>query len=149
APRIAHAVATLPRRLNAASHITPGNPAILSIALPRATTIRDPYFFPYDQDAIRHAVSQQPRVGLGGLSFRLAQGADHNLGGGPLSGVLTYVSAQGEHHAVEVEATPGATLPATEAAPAQGSAEIAALPAPAPAMQIDAGALFGAVVFAF
>lgn len=149
APRIAHAVATLPRRLNAASHITPGSPAILSIALPRATTIRDPYFFPYDQDAIRHAVSQQPRVGPRGLSLRLAQGNDHNLGSQPLSGVLTYATAQGERRAVEIEAAPGLTLPDTDAAPAQVSAQMAALPAPAAVAQIDAAALLGAVVFAF
>jgi thiol:disulfide interchange protein/DsbC/DsbD-like thiol-disulfide interchange protein len=149
APRIAQALASLPRRLGVEAHITPGNPAMLSIALPNATAIRDPYFFPYDQDAIRHAATEEPRVGPGGLSFRLAQGADHNLGRGPLSGVLTFVTAQGERRAVEVETTPGATLPATDAAPAQSSAPIAALPAPAAAAPIDAAALFGAVVFAF
>jgi thiol:disulfide interchange protein DsbD len=149
APRVAHALASLPRPLGAEAHITPGNPAALSIVLPNATTIGDPYFFPYDQDAIRHASPEQPRVGPGGLSFRLAQGNDHNLGGETLSGVLTYVTALGEHHAIEVDATPGATLPATDAAPAQVGGQTAALPAPAPAAQIDAAALFGAVIFAF
>jgi len=149
APRIAQALASLPRPLDAAAHVTRGNPAILCIALPDATTIRDPYFFPYEQDAIRHAASQQPRVGPGGLSFRLAQGNDHNLGSGPLGGVLTYVTAQGERRAVEVEATPGTALPATAAAPVQVSTQTAALPAAARAAQIDAAALFGAVVFAF
>jgi thiol:disulfide interchange protein DsbD len=148
APRIAQALASLPRPLGAEAHITPGNPAILSVALVNAATIRDPYFFPHGKDAIRHAAPQQPRVGSGGLSFRLAQGADHNLGSAPLSGVLAYVTARGERHAVEVEAMPGAPLPATDAAPAQVNAQTAALPSPAPAAQIDAAVFFGAVVFA-
>jgi len=149
APRIAQAIASLPQRLSVEAHITRGEPAILSIALPNAPAIRDPTFFPYDQDAIRHAAPQQPRLGPGGLSFRLAQGNDRNLGETPLTGVLTYVSAQGAPTAVEIEASPGAPLAESDVAPAQMSSSVVASSTPGQAAPIDASALFGAIVFAF
>ncbi|MBI3437368.1 MAG: thioredoxin family protein [Proteobacteria bacterium] len=121
-PRIARAVAALPRRLDAPARITRGTPAVLSIAVAGASSMRDPYFFPYSQNAIAHAASEQPRAGAQGLSFRLAQGVDRSLGDAPLLGVVTYEGVDGQSHAFEIEASPGAALPGTDASPATGVA---------------------------
>src|SRR5262249_48662075 len=102
APRIAQAIAALPQRLNASAHITRGDPAVLSIALPNAPAIRNPYFFPYSQDALRHAAPEQPRLGRQGVSFRLAPGGDRTLGTSVLTGVVAYGMADGRRAAVEV-----------------------------------------------
>jgi DsbC/DsbD-like thiol-disulfide interchange protein len=55
APRIAQAVASLPAHPDTQVRVTRGDPAVLSIALADAPAIRDPYFFPNNQDAINHA----------------------------------------------------------------------------------------------
>ncbi|MBS0385330.1 MAG: thioredoxin family protein [Proteobacteria bacterium] len=151
ASRIAQAIADLPRRVGAPAHITRGDPATLSIAMPDAPSVRDPYFFPYSQDAIRHAAPQQPRLGPQGVSFRLAPGNDRTLGGGVLSGVVTYLDSTGQHAAIEIEATPGEPLPGTNAAPAPANPVAnfgSAQPAPAAVAPIGWAALAGAIVLA-
>ncbi|MFZ2029313.1 MAG: protein-disulfide reductase DsbD domain-containing protein [Vitreimonas sp.] len=148
APRIAAAVEALPRRLDTQVRIARGSPAILSIALPNASNIRDPYFFPYSQDAIAHAASEQPRTGPQGLSFRLAPGVDRSLGSAPLVGVVTYM-ANNERHAFEIEATPGEALAGTDTSPARGI-NAASLPVSgASAPTTDAGGILAAILFAF
>ena len=148
APRIAAAVQALPRRLDTQARITRGAPAILSIALPDATNIRDPYFFPYSQDAIAHAAPEQPRTGPQGLSFRLAPGVDRSLGSAPLVGVVTY-TANNERHAFEIEATPGGALPGTDTSPASGVTSPSLSVSGTPAPTTDGGGIMVAIVFAF
>ena len=149
---IARTVADLPRRLSGQAHVSRGVPATLSVALPNAPAIRDPYFFPYSQDAIRHAAHEEPRLGPLGVSFRLTPGNNGNLGAGVLSGVVTYLTAEGRREAVEIEAMPGAPLAGTdqEAAPVNEIETVAGFePAPAPVASIDFATLAGAIFFAF
>ncbi len=149
---IAQAVADVPQRLNAQAHVTRSDPAILTIMLANAPAIRDPYFFPYSPDAIRHAAPERPRLGPQGLSFRLAPGNDRNLGADALMGVVTYETAAGRRTAFEIEASPGEPLPGTDAiaAPTNDIETVAGFqPAPAPIRPIDIATLAGAIIFAF
>lgn len=158
AARVAQAKASLPRRWSGQATITTGDPAILSVAAPGAPALRDPYFFPYSRDAIRHAAPERPRLGPQGISFRLAEGAGRNLGSRALAGVVTYLTAAGQRAAIEIEAAPGPPLAGADVAPAPVSVieTVAALhptpaapPAPAAIAPIDAATFAGAVVFAF
>lgn len=159
APRVAAAVAALPQRTDAAAHISAGEPARLSLALADAVSIRNPHFFPFSRDAIKHSAPEHPRVGAGGLSFALTQGADHNLGAAPLEGVVTYEALAGgrwEKRAVEIAAQPGELIANTDTRAATFSSDYAlatqeggAPAAPTSAPPFDAVALFSAIGLAF
>jgi thiol:disulfide interchange protein/DsbC/DsbD-like thiol-disulfide interchange protein len=160
APRIAAAVAALPKLTNAEAHIATGSPGRLSVELANATSIRNPYFFPFSRDALNHAAPQSPRVGPRGLSFDLQPGVDDNLGRAALAGVIAYEVQSGgawTRRSFEVNAQPGQPLPGTDAnaaavtddfvggAPEQiGGASGEAPPLPAPS-----GTLLAALAFAF
>src|SRR5262249_36487773 len=88
APRVAAALPTLPQLSSAQAHITAGDPALLSVALASAETIRNPHFFPYSADVIDHAAPEHPRFGPTGLSFYLKAGVDGALGRGAIAGVV-------------------------------------------------------------
>jgi len=112
APRIAEAVAALPReRPGASATIT--TDGTLSAALPMLGEVRNPRFFPYSRDVMRNAEPQRPRVGESGLSFTLTPGVAENLGQAPLQGVVTYDVREGggwARRGVEITAQPGAAL---------------------------------------
>lgn len=138
APRIAAALAALPRRDAAVqARISAGPPARLSIAL-GTEGVRDAHFFPYDRNVIDHAAPQTPRSGPGGVSFALTPGAAGDLGQAPIEGVVTLVDAAGARRAYEITAEPGEPLPGT------GGAALGA-GAPAPSLP----ALLAALGFAF
>lgn len=159
APRVAAAVAALPQRFSGAAHITSGVPARLSLALPDAEAIRNPHFFPYSRDAIKHADPEHPRVGAQGLSFGLTPGVANNLGAAPLDGVATFEVQEGGawvKRAIEIAAQPGNMIAGTDTRAATFSADYAlaaregggagAAPA-APALSL--GAMLAALGFAF
>ena len=119
APRIAEAVAALPRAEGVEAHIEAGDPARLSIAFDQPGMIRNAAFFPFDRDAIAHAAPQTPSYGARGVTLALSPGADGGLGEAAVDGVLTYESHEGGQWAarsVEVNAAPGPVLPQTSGA---------------------------------
>jgi thiol:disulfide interchange protein DsbD len=121
APRIAAAVEALPARASFDVRITPGEPALLTLALPNAGAIRNPFFFPYDQNTLEHGADQAPRTGPRGLSFSLTEGVDENLGQVPIEGVVAYEMREGAgwtRRAVEIRAEPGRALSGTSDSPA-------------------------------
>jgi thiol:disulfide interchange protein DsbD len=126
APRVAAAVAALPGRAPNEARIARGEPGRLSVALPNATAIRNPYFFPYSRDALQPAAPEHARVGPQGLSFSLTSGVDHNLGQTPLEGVVAYEIQSGgrwTRHAVEIAAQPGDPILGTDVAAAAFSSD--------------------------
>ncbi len=129
APRIATAVAALPRRDGAVqARISAGPPPRLSVAL-SAGGARDAHFFPYDRNAIDHAAPQTPSSGPRGVSFALQAGAADNLGQASIEGVVTLIDAAGVQRAYEIAAEPGEPLPGTGGAALGGSALALGLPA--------------------
>lgn len=122
APRIADAVANLPRRDDAISaRISAGAPAQLSVSLPNAESIRNPRFFPFSRDVMQAAAAQNPRVGAGGVSFSLTPGVADNLGQAALGGVVAYEAQENGawvKRGVEIEAQPGEPLADTNTGPA-------------------------------
>jgi DsbC/DsbD-like thiol-disulfide interchange protein/cytochrome c biogenesis protein CcdA len=118
-PRIAAALAALPVPFAAGgplqARVTPGQPALLSIALP-GETLRDPYFFPYSRDAIDPSAPQNPSYGAQGVSFELAGGVDPKLGQARLDGLLTFTDSSGKPRGYEIFAEPGPPLPDTSGA---------------------------------
>ncbi|MGD9966726.1 MAG: protein-disulfide reductase DsbD family protein [Hyphomonadaceae bacterium] len=129
APRVAEAVANLPRpRDGVTAAITAGSPARLSVALPNAQNLRNPRFFPFEREVMAAAAAQAPHVGPGGLSFSLSPGVADNLGRAELPGVVVYeVQEAGAwvRRGVEISATPGEPIAATSDAPAAISADYA------------------------
>jgi thiol:disulfide interchange protein DsbD len=120
----------LPRLFAGQAHITAGPSPVLSIALgERDQGARNFYFFPYGRRAIDHAAAQSPRIGAGGVSFSLKEGAAHNLGRAPLDGVLTFErpgdtrtrANQWERQAYVVQAIPGEVIAGTTERPAPGA----------------------------
>jgi thiol:disulfide interchange protein/DsbC/DsbD-like thiol-disulfide interchange protein len=122
-PRVAGAVAALPRRESGVdARISGSSPATLSVSLTGAEAIRNPRFFPFEGDVMRASAPQRPRVGAGGLSFTLVEGASENLGAADIAGVVTYEIQEGTvwtRRAVEILAQPGEPLADTAARPAQ------------------------------
>lgn len=134
APRIAEALANLPRRDEpVVAHITAGASPVLSIALPG---VRDPYFFPFNRDLVDYAQDQRASIGPEGVSITLPAGAEP-AGQEPLEGLLTYADASGGRRVVEISAAPGPVLPGTAGVQYASSASL------------DAGSLFVAIVLAF
>ncbi|OQW60874.1 MAG: hypothetical protein A4S17_09880 [Proteobacteria bacterium HN_bin10] len=126
APRIAEAVADLPRRAEGAAAITAGSPARLSVALADARRIRNPRFFPFERDVMEAAAAQSPRVGSTGVSFTLTPGVRDNLGEATLDGLVVYEVEEGGawiRRAVEISAQPGDAIVGTQDAPATFSAD--------------------------
>lgn len=123
APRVAAAVAALPRRAERAGvvgSITAGNPATLSVVLPLpgATAFRNLRFFPYSRDVMEASAAQRPRVGANGASFSLTPGVADNLGQEPLEGVVAFdveLDGQWRKFGFEIAAQPGAPIPGTDA----------------------------------
>ena len=119
APRIAAALADLPRRdPGIDARITAGPLARLSVALRGTAEMRNPRFFPFDRDVMRAAAAQSPRVGEAGVSFSLTPGPANNLGQAPLQGVVTYEARAGAawvRRGVEIAAQPGAFIAGTDA----------------------------------
>jgi thiol:disulfide interchange protein DsbD len=122
APRIAAAIAALPRRAPGMdARVTAGAPGTLSVVLPNAGELRNPRFFPFSRDAMLAAAAQHPRIGPAGLSFSLTPGADGALGHGPLDGVVAYDIQQNGawvRRGVEISAQPGDVLAGTSERPA-------------------------------
>lgn len=126
APRIAEALAALPRREEGVSAaITAGAPARLSVSLANAESIRNPRFFPFDRNVMQAAAAQRPRVGPGGVSFELSPGVANNLGQAELSGVLAYETADGVRRGVEIAAQPGEPIADADATAATFSDDYA------------------------
>jgi thiol:disulfide interchange protein DsbD len=126
APRIAEAVADLPRRAEGAAAITAGSPARLSVALADSRRIRNPRFFPFERDVMEAAAAQSPRVGPTGVSFTLTPGVRDNLGEATLDGLVVYEVEEGGawiRRAVEISAQPGDAIVGTQDAPATFSAD--------------------------
>ncbi|MEZ6022704.1 MAG: protein-disulfide reductase DsbD family protein [Hyphomonadaceae bacterium] len=162
APRIADAIANLPRPMDGVdARITAASPATLSVSLPNAEAIRNPRFFPFDRDAMEASAAQRPRVGAGGVSFSLTPGVAENLGQVPLEGVLAYEAqenGQWVRRGVEINAQPGDPLPGTADTAAAISADyaLAELEGGAAAANqslqappLAPAALFAALAFAF
>ncbi len=118
-PRIAAVLAALPRPYDSAgpirAHITPGNPARLSVTL-AGETPGEPHFFAYSRDAVDPSAPQNPSFGPSGVSFDLHGGASRNLGRERLEGVLTFTDTSGDQRAFEVFAEPGEPLAGTSGA---------------------------------
>jgi thiol:disulfide interchange protein/DsbC/DsbD-like thiol-disulfide interchange protein len=118
APRIAEAVANIPRRVDGVmATIGQGAPARLSVALPNASEIRNPRFFPFDREVMANATPQSPRVGASGVSFSLSPGLRNTFGQGPLDGVVVYeIQENGAwvHRGVEISAQPGEPIAGTD-----------------------------------
>ncbi len=113
APRIAAAVAGLPRRDESiTAHISPGAPPILSVSL---QGVREPYFFPFSRDALDYMEEQSADAGPEGFSIALPEGVDE-LGRAALEGVLTFTDESGTRRAIEIVAAPGPVLPGTSGA---------------------------------
>ncbi len=131
APRIAEAVAALPRAGVLEARITKeGENGLLTIA--SDARVRNAHFFPYRQDVIVHSAPEGFSAGPSGFSFVLQPGFGADFARAPLDGVVTF-EARGpggwQAQAFEVHATPGAPLDgATGApaapAPAQGDASL-------------------------
>jgi thiol:disulfide interchange protein DsbD len=159
APRIAEAVANLPRRMegvNAA--ITAGAPARLSVSMPNAGEIRNPRFFPFERDVMEAAAAQSPRVGASGVSFSLTPGVKNNFGQAPLNGVVVYEVQDGGawvRRGVEISAQPGEPIAGTDqsAAPISADYSLAELEGGAaaaePTQDLSAVALLAAIGLAF
>jgi len=138
-PRIAEAIAALPRRdANVSARVTPGTPPRLSVAVAGLTDVRNAHFFPFSRDALDHAAPQLPSVGEAGLSFTLKSGVAENLGQAPLEGVVVIETASGRR-AYEINAEPGEALPGTSGAGV----------GVAPAEPLALPALLTALAFAF
>jgi DsbC/DsbD-like thiol-disulfide interchange protein/cytochrome c biogenesis protein CcdA len=106
-PRIAEALANLPRRDEAVTaHITAGASPILSVAMPR---VRDPYFFAFNRDAVDYVEDQIASSGAEGFSITLPPGVEPP-GQDPLEGLLTFTDSSGVRRAVEISAAPGPVL---------------------------------------
>jgi thiol:disulfide interchange protein DsbD len=152
--RVAEAVVDLPRRVegvNAA--ITAGSPARLSVALPNASEIRNPHFFPFERDVMAAAAAQAPRVGPGGVSFSLTPGVRENLGSTAIGGVVTYEARDGAswvRRSLEISAQPGDAIVGTDAQPAEISADysLAELEGGSGAAALDAPDLTGVALLA-
>ncbi|GAM98487.1 cytochrome c-type biogenesis protein DsbD [alpha proteobacterium U9-1i] len=130
APRIAEAIAALPRRDdNIAARVTPGTPPRLSVAIANLTDVGDAHFFPFSRDALDHAAPQLPSAGESGVSFTLKAGVAENLGAAPLEGVVVVQTANGRR-AYEINAEPGEPLPGTSGG-AVGVAPVEPLALPA------------------
>jgi thiol:disulfide interchange protein/DsbC/DsbD-like thiol-disulfide interchange protein len=129
APRIAAAIAALPQRdANVTAAISAGQPARLSVTLPRAEEARNLRFFPFDRDVVRAASAQHPRVGPAGASFSLIAGVADDLGRATLDGVVTYETRDGSgwmRRGVEISARPGAPIAGTDARAADFSEDYA------------------------
>ncbi|MGD9980841.1 MAG: protein-disulfide reductase DsbD family protein [Hyphomonadaceae bacterium] len=129
APRIAEAVANLPRRAEGVdATIATGSPARLSVSLPHASRIRNPRFFPFERDVMEAAAAQAPRVGARGVSFSLTPGVRNNLGQAVLAGVVVYeIEEDGAwmRRGVEIAAEPGEAIAATSDAAAPISSDYA------------------------
>lgn len=158
APRIAEAVAALPRREpNVEARISAGAPAVLSVAFPVPGELRNPHFFPYRGEVMRAAEPQHPRLGPAGVSFSLVAGAANNLGRERLEGVVTYEVDEGgtwTRRAVEIAAMPGDPIAGTAERPAPISedyplAEIESGNRAAESPRMDALALMVAMGLAF
>lgn len=109
-PRIAGAVANLPRRDDSIiARITGGAAPVLSVALPGTTA---PYFFSADRDAVDYVEDQTASSGPEGFSITLPAGAEPP-GQTPLDGLLTFTDGSGARRAVEITAQPGPVLPGT------------------------------------
>jgi DsbC/DsbD-like thiol-disulfide interchange protein/cytochrome c biogenesis protein CcdA len=109
-PRIAEALANLPRRDEAVTaHITAGASPILSVALPG---VRNPYFFAFNRDAVDYVEDQSASSGAEGFSITLPPGVEPP-GQDPLEGLLTFTDSSGVRRAVEISAAPGPVLPGT------------------------------------
>jgi len=134
APRIAAALAALPRRDESVTARITGGPApVLSVALPGA---RDPYFFAFERDALDYDEDQRASSGAEGFSIVLPPGVEPP-GQAPLSGLLAYTDADGARHVLEISATPGPVLPNTSGVEyAEGAS-------------LDAASMVAAVVLAF
>ncbi|MGH6949677.1 MAG: protein-disulfide reductase DsbD family protein [Vitreimonas sp.] len=117
APRVAAAVAALPRRQpGVEARISAGSPARLSVTLPNVGELRNARFFAFNRDVVAPAEPQHPRAGAGGLSFSLSPGVADNLGEAPLDGVVAFdVRERGEwvRRGVEILAQPGEALAGT------------------------------------
>ncbi|MDX2238102.1 MAG: protein-disulfide reductase DsbD family protein [Hyphomonadaceae bacterium] len=145
AQRAAAARAALPQPYAGEARITAGAPAILSVA--HAGPVRDPYFYPFARDAVRHSDPQPAQAGAGGFSLALNAGAGGALGTAPLSGVAsweTQIDGAWRRVAVEIAATPGPALPQTSGT-ALAPTAAAAVDAP-PTAPIG---LLAALAFAF
>ncbi|MBY0566257.1 MAG: thioredoxin family protein [Hyphomonadaceae bacterium] len=158
APRIAEAVAALPRREQGVdARITAGDPARISVTLPNASAIRNVRFFPFSADVLVASEPQNPRVGAAGASFELRGGIAPDIGQTPVQGVVAYEIEQGGawvHRGVEIEAQPGEPLADTDAAPAPMSsdyplAELEGAAAPSSAAPMDVTAVLLAMGLAF
>ncbi|MGE3143920.1 MAG: protein-disulfide reductase DsbD family protein, partial [Hyphomonadaceae bacterium] len=113
-PRAAAVIAALPKPSAGAARITAGAPAVLSAATDGP--VRDPYFFPYDRDALDQSAPQTAERGAQGFSLRLEPGVGGPLGQAPLAGVISYEVEDGgawRRIAAEINAEPGAMLPET------------------------------------
>lgn len=119
APRVAEAVADLPKRdANVSASISRGSPARLSVVLPGASAVRNFRFFPFDRDVMEGAAAQSPRVGPSGVSFTLSPGVADNFGQSPLEGVVAYETSDGAYRGVEIVAQPGEPIAGTDASAA-------------------------------
>jgi len=115
APRIAAAVAALPRR-DPSLEARIGADGVLSVAALGLGDIRNPRFFPFSREVMRNDQPQRPRVGANGLSFTLTQGVSENLGQVPVEGVVAFEvrdSAGWTRRGIEIVARPGDALPGT------------------------------------
>ncbi len=158
APRIAAAVAALPRREEGVTaRISTGDPARLSVTLPNAQAMRNVRFFPFSPDTLIASNPQNPRGGTAGFSFDITGGADQSVGQAPIQGLVVYEVETGGawlHRGVEIEAQPGEPLADTDGAAAPMSddyplAELeGAVIAPA-AAPLDATGLLLAIGLAF
>ena len=139
APRVAAAVAALPKRDAAViARVGAGTPPMLSVAVPNLGQVSDAHFFPFNRDVIDHAAPQLPSFGEAGVSFTLKSGVAENLGQVPFDGVVV-IGGAGGRRAYEITAEPGDLLANTSGAGVQAaSVEPLALPA-----------LLAALAFAF
>lgn len=159
APRIAAAIAALPRReAGVEARVTAGTPVRLSVTIPNMGEVRNPHFFPFSRDVMAHSEPQAPRVGEAGLSFTIPPGVARDLGSAPLEGVITFEQRESgawARRALEIAAAPGEAPAGVDAAAASFSADYplaelegaSAPPVAAPPM--DAAALIAALGLAF
>lgn len=159
-PRIAAAVAALPRRHeNVVARITEGAPAQLSVAMEGAEQIRNPRFFAFNRDAVSASAAQSPRVGPAGVTFSLTPNVADNLGEVLLEGVVAYEVRENGAWAkrgVEISAEPGEVIAGTSEAPARFSddylladVERAGSPHDPAAFPLDAASLLVTLGLAF
>ncbi len=139
APRIAAAVANLPRAGALEARISAGPPARLSLTgdalAGRAGSVRSLLFFPFARDVVRHIAPQPGAIGPNGASLTLEPGPARALGAGPLAGVITFEeeTTQGwAARAFEINAIAGAPLAGADGAPIPAAGDDEAAPAPPP-----------------